>query len=596
MNHWNNRILIADDQAEIHQGFEEMLNPPPAPSRTQDDSVKVDGSGDNRPRWNRPAPIPRGAGSANFLPAFELLHASDGKEALQKVKTAIEVDNPIAVAYIDLTMPPGWDGLETTRRIRESDRAIEIVLMGAETHPPLSEMVREIELPHKTLYVRKPYVREEIQQIALSLTHRWNIEKERADYLGIALHDLRSPLTVIFSTAQLLQNQVVENSQELLQLLVKSSRSMLDLLNGIREIEEIEGGRISLDKEQQNLLPILERSLKNYAPIAQAKSITIKHDNEIQEAQALIDATHIEKVFNHLLSNAIKYSHPGTTITVSTAILDQHIQIGVSDQGIGIRQDEVDRVFTKFSKLSNKPTAGESSTGLDLAIVKKLVELHGGVITVSSTSGKLAPGTKAKLETWVITVSSTSGKGTTFTVTLPILEGKPQTLRSDQKNGTKEALPPAPIEASPQKVERSEIPQSGAEASPLFHSRAVEPLTALLIDDSQGVRRLLAPMLKELGLNVIGEASNGREGVDRYKELRPDVVFIDIIMPQLSGVEALQQIREINPDALAVMLTSMADRKHVMASKNAGAFTYILKPFDETKIERVVSEIKRKLV
>jgi len=228
----------------------------------------------------------------------------------------------------------------------------------------------------------------------------------------------------------------------------------------------------------------------------------------------------------------------------------------------------------KYKKLSNKPTAGESSTGLDLAIVKKLVELHDGVITVSSTSGK----------------------GTTFTVTLPILDGKAQLLLSDQKNGAKGALHPAPIKVSPQEVERSEIPQGGAEASPIFHSRAVEPLTALLIDDSQGVRRLLAPMLKNLGLNVIGEASNGQEGVDRYLELRPDVVFIDIIMPQLSGVEALKQIREINPDALAVMLTSMADRKHVMASKNAGAFTYILKPFEETKIEQVISEIKRKLV
>ena len=161
---WNYRVLVVDDQREIHQDFEEMLTPGLTGSLTDDLAEAFAPEVDE-----------------SFLPKFQLLHARGGSEAYDIVKAAIETDDPIAVAYIDIRMPPGMDGIETTRRIRTVDTNIEIVLMSAYTDKSLGDIVREMELLHKLLYIRKPFAREEIQQITLSLAEKWNVESELGD-------------------------------------------------------------------------------------------------------------------------------------------------------------------------------------------------------------------------------------------------------------------------------------------------------------------------------------------------------------------------------------------------------------------------------
>jgi two-component system chemotaxis response regulator CheY len=124
-------------------------------------------------------------------------------------------------------------------------------------------------------------------------------------------------------------------------------------------------------------------------------------------------------------------------------------------------------------------------------------------------------------------------------------------------------------------------------------SRGKEPLKVLLIDDSLGTRRFLAPMLRNQGANVVGETSDGREGLALYEKLKPDLVFLDIVMPVMSGLEVLKRIKEMNPQAIVVMLTSIADRESVIASKKAGAFSYLLKPFNTKQVKHVVDEVRR---
>ena len=161
---WNYRVLVVDDQREIHQDFEEMLTPGLAGVSTDDLAEAFASEVDE-----------------SFLPKFELLHARSGAEAYDMIKTAIETDNPIAVAYIDIRMPPGMDGIETTQRIRTIDENIETVLMSAYTDKSLGEIVHEMDLLHKLLYIRKPFAREEIQQITLALAEKWNVESELED-------------------------------------------------------------------------------------------------------------------------------------------------------------------------------------------------------------------------------------------------------------------------------------------------------------------------------------------------------------------------------------------------------------------------------
>ena len=158
---WNNRVLIVDDQEEIHDDFEEILKPGLSGSSTDELAKSFISEVDD-----------------NFLPEFELFHAKSGEEAYEIVKAGKESNRPIAVAHIDVRMPPGIDGIETTRLIRQIEKDIEIVIMTAYTDKSLSEIVRDMELLHKLLYIRKPFAREEIQQITLSLVEKWNVERE----------------------------------------------------------------------------------------------------------------------------------------------------------------------------------------------------------------------------------------------------------------------------------------------------------------------------------------------------------------------------------------------------------------------------------
>lgn len=164
MHDSNTRVLIVDDQDEIHIDFQEMLvlNNQEIIS---DDLVE--------------AFLPEGPQDRAFrFPSFQLSHASSGDEAYEMVKAAKQSNQPFAVAYVDIRMPPGMDGVETIRRIRELERNLEIVIMTAYTDKPLHEIVTNMELLHKLLYIRKPLSREEIQQITVSLVEKWNVEQE----------------------------------------------------------------------------------------------------------------------------------------------------------------------------------------------------------------------------------------------------------------------------------------------------------------------------------------------------------------------------------------------------------------------------------
>ena len=157
----NRRVLIVDDQKEIHDDFAEMLKP------------HLEGT------WANPL-------AASFVtedepavaPEFDLLHASSGEEAYDIIRVGKERGSPIAVAYIDIRMPPGVDGVETVRRVRAVDGDIEMVIMTAYSDRSLGEIIENVEPLHKVLYIRKPFAREEILQITLSLVGKWNVEQE----------------------------------------------------------------------------------------------------------------------------------------------------------------------------------------------------------------------------------------------------------------------------------------------------------------------------------------------------------------------------------------------------------------------------------
>ncbi len=221
-------------------------------------------------------------------------------------------------------------------------------------------------------------------------------------FLGIAAHDLRSPIGVIKSFTQLfLQDylgEVPEEQREILVKMDKSCETMLTLINDLLDVSAIEAGHLELKLYEVDLTAFLRECHAAHVLWARAKNIELALDLAPDLPAVTMEPDRINQVMNNLITNAIKYSNPGTVVTLRARRAGDEVAISVQDQGQGIPAKEIPKLFTDFGKTSVRPTGGETSIGLGLAIVKRMVEAHGGRIGVESLVGA----------------------GSTFTFTLPL--------------------------------------------------------------------------------------------------------------------------------------------------------------------------------
>jgi signal transduction histidine kinase len=211
-------------------------------------------------------------------------------------------------------------------------------------------------------------------------------------FLGVVAHDLRSPLTIIKGFADILRGgvlgQVPPQQLEILKRLDQSCAQMLLLINDLLDVSAIELGKLELDKKPVDLAKYLGDLHPSNALLAKAKNITLNLEIEPNLPEVSLDPNRVGQIVSNLITNAIKFSFPETTITLRAEREGSGVAISVEDQGQGIPSDEIPRLFSEFSRTSVKPTGGEKSTGLGLAIVKRLAEAHGGRMSVRSELGK----------------------------------------------------------------------------------------------------------------------------------------------------------------------------------------------------------------
>jgi len=210
-------------------------------------------------------------------------------------------------------------------------------------------------------------------------------------FLGIAAHDLRSPLTVVKGNLDLwvddLLGPITPRQRESAVKMQEYCEAMLALINDLLDVSAIESGVIELNKQRVDLSGFLQKAYGFNSLLAQAKNIEMVLDLPETLPEVDLDPERITQVLNNLLANAIKFSPEKTKVTLSAAVKDSEVEISVRDQGQGIPQEEQKKLFQFFGKTKVKPTAGEKSTGLGLAIVKRMVEAHGGSVGVSSQPG-----------------------------------------------------------------------------------------------------------------------------------------------------------------------------------------------------------------
>jgi signal transduction histidine kinase len=223
-----------------------------------------------------------------------------------------------------------------------------------------------------------------------------NIELERLNevknqFIGVAAHDLRNPLQVIEGYSQILLDQhfgeLTPEQHKFISVIRKNSDFMLHLITDLLYISKIEAGKLQLELKETDLLDLLERNVELNRLMAGQKQINILLTRREDLPALVIDAPKIEQVLNNLISNGIKFSHPGSTVEVLTSRREKEVVVSVRDEGQGIPANEIDRLFIPFENLSVKSTGGEQSTGLGLAIVKRIVEGHAGRIWVESERG-----------------------------------------------------------------------------------------------------------------------------------------------------------------------------------------------------------------
>lgn len=211
-------------------------------------------------------------------------------------------------------------------------------------------------------------------------------------FLGMAAHDLRNPISSILSFSEfVIESNDYDLSDELrriMEMIKKSSEFMLNLLEELLDVVKIESGKLNLNYERVDLEKILRKNIEINALLAANKKIKLVLDIPETLPETEIDVIKIDQVLNNLISNAVKYSHNNTTVTIGAFSTGRDILISVQDQGLGIPGNELDKIFVPFSKISVKGTAGEKSTGLGLSIVKRIVTGHLGRIWVESEVNK----------------------------------------------------------------------------------------------------------------------------------------------------------------------------------------------------------------
>ncbi len=291
------------------------------------------------------------------------------------------------------TLPDG-DGLAAGRRLRQTHGAacapILYLLSSGDTPAPGAILaaggtdgLRQPLQPDELAARLHPHLL--VTRLRAQLTEA-TAAKHRL--LGQAAHDLRNPLGTIGNLAQFLRDGTAgplnADQRELVDTIRATTESMLALVSDLLDVATIEAGELRLVADFHNLTELIEQSVYLAGIAAARKKIRLALAAPGPTPRVLIDATKLKQVIDNLLSNAVKYSPPGSTVTVALHTETGHCHLSVQDQGPGIPAGERNRLFQDFGRLSVRPTGGENSTGLGLAICHKIIEAHGGTITAAN--------------------------------------------------------------------------------------------------------------------------------------------------------------------------------------------------------------------
>ena len=400
------------------------------------------------------------------------------------------------------------------------------------------------------------------------LRHRVDMEQQLANiklrFFTDISHELRTPLTLISSpVTEVLENEPLSPSaREHLTLVHQNTERMLRLMNQILDFRKIQNQKMKLLIEETDLIPLLQKVMSSFKLIAEEKNINYQLTSTIQSVYSWVDRDKFEKIFFNLLSNAFKYTPTDKSITVNITTKEKTVEIEVADEGIGIAVEKQHSLFQRFESLV-KQNILQPSSGIGLSLVKEMVEMHHGTITVNSQPGI----------------------GSRFTVSLPLQrEIFEEDVQVEFILNDSQSSAPHPVDSmkAPEEVEEKEDLETNSDG-----------FSILVVEDNEELKAFLKSILSE-NYTVI-TASNGEEGLQHAVDDLPDLIISDVMMPVMDGLEMIRQIKENNNicHIPIIVLSAKASLDDRIAGLEQGIDDYITKPFSATYLKTRVASLLR---
>jgi signal transduction histidine kinase/response regulator of citrate/malate metabolism len=582
----NNRVLVIDDNPSIHADVRKILCPQISEAAASVNALEAELLGTTSSTPARPV--------AHF--AVESAH--QGREGLELVKRALAAGLPYAMAFVDVRMPPGWDGVETTLELWKVAPDLQIVICTAYSDYSWDDMLTKLGSSDRLVILKKPFDTIEVLQLANSLTEKWNLlaqthahaelleqrvrertaaleasnvalqdeitrriameldlkrakdaaesaDRAKSAFLANMSHEIRTPMNGVIGMANLLlSSPLTAEQRDLADTLCQSSEALLTIINDILDFSKIEAGRLVLESVDFDLQEHLELALDLHADAAARKSLElVMHLEDNVPSAVRGDPVRLRQIILNLLGNAIKFTPQGEVVL--NVSLDRKrgehsvLRFAVTDTGIGISPAVQKTLFQPFVQADSSTTRRFGGTGLGLAICKRLAELMHGEIGVTSAGLK----------------------GSTFWFTAE--------LEPPLDSGPKLTLAPSQLER--------------------HH--------ALIVDDNATNRKLLTHLCTRWRLRHRA-AADAHAAMAELRAAaqagRPfDLLILDHHMPDIDGLglTAMLDLEKSLPRAIRVLLTSRGERLPQAQMDAHGLAACELKPIHPERLRSTLARI-----
>ncbi|MBK8098173.1 MAG: response regulator [Planctomycetes bacterium] len=583
----NRRVLVIDDNEAIHADFRKILTPASGPS---DELLAAE------------AALFGDAPAQSVAPAFELTSANQGKVGYELAQQAHAGGAPFAVAFVDMRMPPGWDGLQTIEHLWRLDPDLEVVICTAFSDYSWDETVRRLGHTDRLLVVKKPFDRVEVLQVAHALTQKWNLQRQarrtlgeldalvrdrtaalesardallaanrdlehardaaeaanrsKSMFLANVSHELRTPLTAIVGYAEEAQERLAGRADlafecDALATIHRNALHLVLVIGDLLDVSKLEAGKLQVEAIACSPRDVVRDVVHMLQAKADDKGVGLALDVATELPSAIVsDPLRLRQILLNLIDNAIKFTSTGEVRVGAAFDADRdQIVFSVRDQGCGMAPDTVQRLFRPFEQADVTTTRRYGGTGLGLVISRQLAELLGGGVTVTSEAGV----------------------GSNFTVRVA-------------------AHAPAAAAPAAGAVARADRHPDTGMASTLL---PVPGTRVLVVEDGRDNQRLLTHVLRKVGVDVT-LADHGAQALVKVgapAEGRFDLVLMDIQMPVMDGLAATAALRAAGHVLPIVALSASVMHADREACNAAGCTDFLGKPIERCRLFETIARL-----